>query len=365
MGVPVDLETLIGRYEGKVGDVVHREPRDDSNRWRSHVIGGRRWQVIQPVTFTPYASVRPCSARCHFCSENLREKKSGLHASALRPSGQYFEQLQRALLQLQGLPLSYSLSGLEMTDDRGWFIRLLSLLGMHAESSPVEQRVLYSNASGLLALDFDPALRDAVREFGFSWVELSRHHPDENSNQAIMRFRPSSGAASNQAFSHAVATLQAVTEVKLVCIVQSGGVDTLAGLHRYLAWARSLGVRHVIFRELSQLDRRYRANATFRYVAKSRVSVAGLLQAYLANEDLVAPSLLQSTYGYYFRNLVVEDNGVRITFESSDYSVLHAKHDSGRVYKLVFHGNGNLCADWRPDRHVLFSADVEGVFNGQ
>ncbi|MFS1526112.1 hypothetical protein ACL7TT_18740 [Microbulbifer sp. 2304DJ12-6] len=33
---------------------------------------GRTLKLALPVTFTPYASVKPCSARCQFCSENLR-----------------------------------------------------------------------------------------------------------------------------------------------------------------------------------------------------------------------------------------------------------------------------------------------------
>ena len=357
----MDLESVISRYQGRVQKVVHREPRSQLSRWRKHSIGGRSWQVIQPVTFTPYAAVQPCSGRCRFCSENLRETSVGRHASLLRPSEAYFRQLQQVLGELTGLPLSYSLSGLEMTDDLNWFLRLLAILLAHGQVSPVEQKVLYSNASGFASLDTDKSLMDAMAKFGFSWVELSRHHYEERANQAIMRFRVSSEAVSNRTFVGSVAALQAVTDVKLVCIVQSGGVDSLDSMQRYLGWARSIGVRHVIFRELSLLDQRYRANATYRYIESARISVAKLMQAYLAAGDSQTVTLEQSTYGYYFRNLVIEDNGLRITFESSDYTVLHDKHDSGRIYKLVFHANGNLCADWNPDRHVLFSSCHKGI----
>ncbi|MFC6981061.1 hypothetical protein [Microbulbifer taiwanensis] len=362
----MDLESVVSRYRDAVQSVVLREPRGEPSRWRQHTIGARSWQVIQPVTFTPYAAVRPCSGRCLFCSENLREKEAERHASLLRPAGNYFPQLQQVLKELRGLPLSYSLSGLEMTDDRSWFLQLLETLAIHAaRGNPVESRVLYSNASGLVVLGDDPVLTRAITDFGFSWIELSRHHYDEKSNQGIMRFRSSSLAADNMAFEKSVALLNGITDIKLVCIVQTDGVDSLAEMLRYLAWARSLGVKHVIFRELSVLDRRYKANATYRYIDSARVSVGRLMQEFLERNGDALPELKQSTYGYYFTNLVVDDGGLRITFESSDYTLLHEKHDSGRVFKLVFHANGNLCADWNPDRHVLFSAAGEGLHSAE
>src|SRR5215472_17531127 len=38
------------------------------DRLREHQIGGRIWPLTQPITFTPFASARACSARCVFCS---------------------------------------------------------------------------------------------------------------------------------------------------------------------------------------------------------------------------------------------------------------------------------------------------------
>mgnify|MGYP000895684638 CR=1 FL=1 len=72
-------------------------PDDDATRWVSHVIGGRQYRVAQPITFTPYAAARPCSARCTFCSENLRETGAGRAAATLRPAGDYFDALRGAL----------------------------------------------------------------------------------------------------------------------------------------------------------------------------------------------------------------------------------------------------------------------------
>ncbi|MHA0111959.1 hypothetical protein ACXYUI_33585, partial [Klebsiella pneumoniae] len=71
-----------------------------------------------------------------FCSETLDD--GGPHAAALRPGPQYGAQLRQALAALRGLPLSWSLSGLETTDDAGWMLSMLDVLQEHARQSPVQ-----------------------------------------------------------------------------------------------------------------------------------------------------------------------------------------------------------------------------------
>jgi molybdenum cofactor biosynthesis enzyme MoaA len=328
--------------------------------WRTHRIGDALYQIAQPVTLTPYASTAPCSARCQFCSENLREDERLGHASQLRPGAAYFSQLERALFALRGLPLSYSLSGLETTLDRRWLLVLLAMLSDHARYSPVQERVLYTNASGWENLESDAEQLAAICAFGLSRVEVSRHHFDGEINQQIMRFRPQYGMSANDCLARVIRVLAQFTTVKLVCVVQAGGIDHPAALLAYLEWARQLGVRHVIFRELSVLDTQYKPNATYRYIARSRTDIGQLLAAWLsAAAGGPVPVLRQITQGYYFTSRLLDYADMEVTFEASSYADLRVRHDSGRVYKIVFHANGNLCADWHPQRHVLLPAQAE------
>lgn len=351
----MELMRVLECYAQLIPKVVRREPNNgDVERWVTHRIGDTDYQIAQPVTFTPYASAAPCSARCHFCSENLRQSGQS-HSSQMRPSGDYFVQLKSALTQLQNLPLAFSLSGLEATDDWDWFAQLIDVLAAHKRSSKVEQSVLYSNGAGMVHLRANAPLMTKLQAFELNWVELSRHHYDEKVNQSIMRFRPGLNIVANTALNEVVETINAISTVKLVCIVQAGGVADVEALLNYVSWARAIGVRQVIFRELSVLGDNYLKNTTFNYIADSRVSVAALARCFIAQE-LPALEFVQATLGYYFCNLVVKFRDVVITFESSSYVQLQQRHDSGRVYKLIFHANGNLCADWNPARHVLFSA---------
>ena len=268
--------------------------------------------------------------------------------------------LEKALEELQGLPLSYSLSGLEMTDNKSWFFDLLDCLYTFKNLSPVENSVLYTNASGFSHTESGHAMIEKVSAFGLDWLEISRHHFDEQINQKIMRFRPDLTISQNTTFSSVVRSLKESVEVKLVCIIQEGGVDSVASLVDYIDWARSIGMRKVIFREFSILDTSYKNNKTFSYIGSSRVSVIELFSQLLKNKE-IAPKMQWKylTKGYYFTNVIGCYDDMELIFEVSDYSEMHKKHDSESVYKLVFHANGNLCADWNPSKHVLYRSNKE------
>ncbi|MFC5473296.1 hypothetical protein [Paraherbaspirillum soli] len=357
----LNAAAILTRLPQPLPTVIYRapDPTDDA-RWKLHSIAGRALQIAQPVTFTPYASARPCSARCRFCSETLIENKGDKPASGLRPDRQYMQGLQSALAQLRGVPMSYSLSGLETTDDPDWMLDMLDILDRHAQSSTVHQRVLYTNAAGLADPQRGTQLIRRLEDFNTDWIELSRHHFAEEFNQAIMRFRPGVAIREQDIFEDTLLRLNAKLPVKLVCIVQRGGIDSAQQMQQYLDWAQGLGVSSVIFREFSKLDERYADNVTARYIGATRIGIDTLLDDCLSLPALAAQLHFErATEGYYFWNVAAKYRGIDVVFEASDYVAMHRQHDSGRVYKLVFHANGNLCADWNPNRHVLFSASRE------
>lgn len=340
----------------KIETIAQRAPAlDETARWRQHSINGRDFVFAQPITFTPYAAASPCSARCQFCSENLRDANGTASSSTLRPGPRYFEQLRRALRALEGLPLGYSLSGLETTDDRTWLSNMLDVLSSHGERSPVNERVLYTNAAGFAGDDADSLVEQCV-DFQLSWAEVSRHHYDASLNQRIMRFRVGVGVQQQSTFEKAIRKLAQKIPVKLVCIVQSGGVDNAAHVSRYLDWAKRLGVSAVIFREFSQLSSRYALNRTARYIAAQRLGMRDLLHE-VCNSSLASElAFFRATEGYYFWNVIARDGDMEVVFEASDYERMHAMHESNRIYKLVLHTNGNLCGGWDPQRQILLSA---------
>lgn len=320
-----------------------------------------RIRAALPLTFTPYAAVQPCSARCRFCSENLRRTDSARHASQLRPGPGWHAGLQRVLHALGGLPLGLSLSGLESTDDLPWFLQALDILAAHEKNAghAFSEKILYSNGSGFGRDKDRPQLLRALLDFGLERVEWSRHSERQSENDQIMRFRPEVAIADNARFAEALQQLLPQLPVTLVCLLQDGGVQDLARVQDYLQWAAALGVRRVVFREFARLTRDYQPNNTLYYIVRNRVRCESILSEILnggAGAQDFEPLAL--TEGYYFWNAEYVWRGqVQVVFESSDYQLLHARHQSGIVYKLVYQANGALTADWDPQTHILLRTD--------
>jgi hypothetical protein len=346
----------IERFGTTFENVLLREPpASDPSRWISHSIGGVTHRFAQPLTLTPYAAVRPCSARCRFCSETLRDEGlTGQTAAALRPGSRYFAHLRAALALLEGVPLSYSLSGLESTDDPDWLLELLTTLDNPARGPNVEDSVMYSNGAGLV--EHADRLLPALAAFGLSAIEWSRHHDAPETNQRIMRFRAGQRVAAQNAFQKAVEQANASIPVRLVCVVQQGGIATPDDVMRYIDWAHGLGVASVIFREFSELPASYRDTPTRRYIDRARVSIEELLQACMTDKRFRERHHPQAlTSGYYFWNARWQASARQeVIFEKSNYATMLAHESSGLVYKLVFHANAHLCAGWQPNHHVLW-----------
>lgn len=259
---------------------------------------------------------------------------------------------------LRDVPLSYSLSGLESTDDPDWLCQLLDTLQSAGDVGPaIEGSVLYTNGAGLV--HHGERLLAALSDFGLSWIEWSRHHDAEGPNDQIMRFRLGQAVAQQADAEAAIAATNAVLPVKLVCVVQQGGIAQADDVWRYLSWARTLGVRTVIFREFSALPSTYQSNVTRRYVDSHRVCIDDLLASCLDSarfRHTLEPEVL--THGYYFWNARWRaPDGMTVVFERSDYGTLHACEHTGLIYKLVFHANEHLCAGWQPDQHILWRPD--------
>jgi hypothetical protein len=193
-------------------------------------------------------------------------------------------------------------------------------------------------------------------QVGLTRVELSRHHECPDPNHRIMRFRAGVHVQRQQPFEQVMARLRGRLHVRLVCVVQRGGVDTLEGVRRYLDWACDLGVSDVVFRELSRLGDCYQPNPTFTKIEQTRVPIERLLQEVWPDATATAPgfSLIGGKQGYYYWNLRLRyRDAMDVTFETSDYAVMKRCHQSNETFKLVFHGNGALCGDWDPAKDVL------------
>lgn len=312
------------------------------------------YKIQLPITFTPYAAAQPCSARCWFCSENLRfDDHKG--SNTIKMIDQYHLHLNEVLSKLGSIPLGLSLSGLEFSDVSDWALDTIdSLLDWQKKGGCWTEKALYSNIAGFVDPHIRRLLVNALKKLKLDRMEVSRHHFDESKNNDIMRFRKNQLIQSNKIFIETIQDIQKDLPIRLVCIIQKNGIENLADIDQYLNWSKSLGVSHVIFRELSDIsDNRYNQNSTFRRIQFNKTSIENIIQDILisTSSDLWQPKHIES--GYYYWNAEFNTPYGTVVFERSDYGMMKIAHDSNVIHKLVFHPNGNLCSDWTPDLNII------------
>ena len=316
---------------------------------------GQQWQLRPGLTFTPFANAVRCTAHCAFCSEEL-QRYDGHQLTAKRLIDDYpayFDRLRTVLRPLRGLPLGLSLSGLEATAEPRWLRELLACLtGLEAEGVVFDEKVLYTNGSGFVA---SPDLGPALEDFGLNRLELSRCHDDEAVNQQIMRFNRNQPIRLNTVYASTVGWLHRHVAIKNSCILTQMGIATLPDVERYLAWAAGLGVRRVVFRELSRLEGSYLPNVFTEWIELQRVPIEPLLAAVVPTLEAPRPGWTYggSTFGYYYYNEHYRWQDVEVVFETSSYPALQAATATGVLQKLILHSDGTLSGDWDPDSRVL------------
>lgn len=349
----------------------------------THQIQSTVVQLRPGLTFTPYADALPCTAHCHFCSETLvRANQTAGNSTPYdlpklrqRPLDhtEYFSALEKVFMELNRIPfpVGLSLSGLEATADKAWLLRLCEILSRTSLSTIFDEKVIYSNGSGLVG---DPALTAALRRAGFDRVELSRQHYDEKQNQKIMRFDSKIAIRHNKVYEELVRNLTSSSSPKLrvknSCILNRSGISSVTEIERYVSWAKGLGVTLCVFRELSQLSSGsdgYSQNRTKTWNDDNRVSMENIVSELVFQEgdDWVTRkdwNFLCSSIGYYYYNEHWMFHGVEVIVEVSSYHALESalKTRAHVVDKLVFHSNGNLTSGWDPDKNALAHFEVSG-----
>ncbi|MBQ9396197.1 MAG: hypothetical protein IJU23_11895 [Proteobacteria bacterium] len=297
------------------------------------------------LSLTPYI-YNECSANCRFCSENL--VRNGNIVRIRKVCDDYSEKLDAILDRLLQTPLFLSISGKETSEGPDLLRRILEAVARFEDKGGrVVGKVMYSNMSGF-AKNMD-GLLDILNGCGITRIECSRHHFDENINQDIVRFKKYQGAIEpvwqNDVLGKVIGRVRQDIPVRLVCVLQNKGVHRVDEISDYIGFARALGVKDVVFRELAMFGDSVEKGTTQQYIEDNRVEVMDLLQQLPA--DRYRLSSITKGY-YYFSFSYVYQGNVCVAFEMSDYEKMieHHSKSSDKLHKLIFYPNGMLCKDW-------------------
>lgn len=326
----------------------------NSEALKKFKIGDQFYNIQLPITFTPYAAAQPCSARCWFCSENLRFEDH-IASNSLVMIEEYHHHLDQALGELIKIPLGLSLSGLEFSDVLDWALKTIDcLINWQDQGGQWTEKALYSNLAGFANASNRINLITHLKMLELDRLEVSRHHYDEYKNKEIMLFRKNQDISKNNIFIETLNDLHKEFPTRLVCILQKDGISNLNEVYQYLNWANTLGIRYIIFRELSDItDDRYKPNNTYKKIKFNKISVEKILFEILSALDKSLWKPVQIETGYYYWNCMWETPWGTVVFERSDYGFMKQAHESQAIHKLVFHPNGNLSSDWTPNINVL------------
>lgn len=261
--LPVDrIFTVDG--DGRLGPAISLE--DASARALAlHAAAFVPYPRITPrsISFLPIA--RGCQASCPFCF-------SDASASAEQTSGRVDLDVARqwlAVARLRGAERAVITGGGEPTLLARE--RLLALVAACREH--FDKVVLITNGVRFAGADAGErrAWIDDLVAAGLGVLAISRHHWDEATNAARMNLA-----------THTERVLEVAAQVpalrtRLICVLQRGGVESIADIDAYVQWAAARGVHEVCFKELYVSTSResvYHSLAANQYSAEHQVPLA-------------------------------------------------------------------------------------------
>lgn len=242
-----DRIRLSGVYDlDRVGDELVLRPTTVEDAMAAslamHGSALRRYTDARPraISFLPIAHA--CQARCSFCfsSASISVDQSASKIDWDKVS----TWLKRA--QLVGAERAVITGGGEPT-----LLPAHQLQRLVAECSKYfGKTVLITNAHILAkGTDIDRVARlDALSTAGLSVLAISRHHQDDSANEKLMGLRTPVDLLVRD-WSEQRSRWPDL-RLRLICVLQHGGVADEADVAAYLSWAAELGVEEVCFKEL-------------------------------------------------------------------------------------------------------------------
>jgi hypothetical protein len=251
--------------------------------------------------------------------------------------------------------VSLSITGGEPTLSR----RILGVLKLVKEGK-ARKSVMTTNGTTLLRkLKWmeDLEAKDVLQlliDSGLQYLNISRAHYDDTINQTVMAFKGGMDAFSSEDLRVVAQRLsQSKTNLRLSLAMTNEGIHDFDGLVAYLEWAKSLGVKNVIVRQLYDFDiKAMEQNAVTDYF--QRTGTPPSLEPIFRQVDADPRfRFVRQLSGYYYYVEVYDFNGIRVVLDQTDLGVLEHERlrrpiHNGRptVYEMIYHSSGSLGGSW-------------------
>ena len=118
-----------------------------------------------------------------------------------------------------------------------------------------------------------------LAQAGLTVLNVSRHHHDDAGNTAIMHLDTGSAGLAQTWQAHR-SELEGLT-FRFTCVLQRGGIADAAAVRDYVAWAASLGVPEICFKELyvsTSRESLYHSRSANEWAARHQVPLSVVLE---------------------------------------------------------------------------------------
>lgn len=221
-----------------------------------------------------------CQAKCSFCfSKSSASVDQDLGVLSLEQIELLFEIAKtrgagRAVITGGGEPTLYPRR------------KLLDLIRLASKYFP-EKVVLITNGYALTELPFVERLHflEELQIAGLTTLAVSHHHWNPEINRQIMNLDIDVSRITDviSTFEDRFPTLS----MRLICVLQKGGIDDLVSIQRYVDWAASLNVQEICFKELyvsTSIESVYYSKPANDWSETHQISLSLLLE-YLQSEN--------------------------------------------------------------------------------
>lgn len=314
--------------------------------------------AIHAATFGSYASLRPravsflpvakgCQAACPFCfsdgSVSVEQAQARLNWTGVdawlalaRSRG-----AERAVITGGGEPTM-----LDWSDTTELVKRCSRAFGT---------TVLITNGFKMASAPDPAKCVSDLSEAGLSVLAVSRHHVDDDMNARLMKLNTRTLELLNGC--RQARASGSGLRIRLVCVLQRGGVESVGDVDGYVRWAASVGADEVCFKELyvsSSLESVYYSRPSNTWSAQHQVSL-GVVTQWASQNDLLVRSTLP--WGAPIYEARVGERIVRVAAYTEPSLFWERTHRLARSWNVM--ADGTCLASLEDRKSVINARDVE------
>lgn len=301
--------------------------RLNDKRWRFY------WNINLYIDTTA-----ACNGKCRFCINNVNFTREDI------PDDDYVKNLRAALGRIRFLDPSVQIVGGEPTIRTKRLYAIMELL----KEFNVRKPILGTNGSGLCSAKMLDRASSA-----FQYINISRHHYDDDRLRQIMAFE---NPLNNARLESIAQNHPAGRKLRLNCCLLDGHIDSFSSLCDYLVWALRIGIKNVCFSTLSALPSDYIYQDEFiDFSRRNTVDFNAIMREVTQDPRFQFVKFHTGSHCMYeVWDFTGAGRSCTVVFATSNNHFAQLLDDSDDlIEQLVFHTDGTLAGSWNRNCKVI------------